>query len=279
MFLNNWSWEMPVLMHYKLILKNLWLVSFGLTGCVDSYMTNETSPPALNGTAWRLSSLAVLENSSAAATTLRFEDKSSLAGFDGCNSYRGSYSVSGSSLHIPGEMTATIAACPEPVERQASAFKSALHSTVSFVIDAKRLQLLDANAQVVAVFDAAGLMLAGTSWDVVGYNNGKQAVISVLRNSHINVQFGRDGQVAGNAGCNRYFASYQETDGHIVIGQPAATRRFCAEPAAIMQQEQDYLTALQSGKRFQLDGDRLTLRTQEGAIAVSLSRSPATPAA
>ena len=260
-------------------LMSLWLVSMGLAGCVDSFMTNETGAPSLINTTWRLTSLAGLENSKAAATTLRFEDKSTLSGFDGCNSYRGSYSVSGSRLHLSGEMTATLAACPEPVERQAGAFKRALHSAVSFVIDDRRLQLLDANAQVVAVFEAVSLTLAGTAWDVVGYNNGKQAVVSVLRGSRIDLFFGTDGQVTGSAGCNRYFAPYQETDGHIVVRQPAATRRFCAEPSAIMQQEQDYLAALQDAKRVQLDGDRLTLRTQEGAIAVSLSRRPAAPAA
>ncbi len=257
---------MFVLMHYKRLLISLCLMSMNLIGCVDSSMTNEAGTPFLSGTSWRLSAPAELENSNAAATTLRF-------------GYRGSYRVSGSALHIPGEMTATMAACSVPVTRQASAFKRALQSTVSFVIDDKRLQLLDANVQVVAVFEAASLTLAGTSWDVVGYNNGKQAVVSVLRDSRINVLFGSDDQVTGDAGCNRYFASYQETDAHVVIGQPAATRRFCAKPDAIMQQEQDYLAALHSVKRFQLDGDRLTLRTQEGAIAVSLSRSPRTPAA
>lgn len=270
---------MPVLMHYKRVLMSLLLMSVGLTGCVDSFMNNETDAPSLINTAWRLSALAGLENPNAAATTLRFEDKSTLAGFDGCNSFQGSYSVSGSSIHMFGEMMATLAACPEPVERQAGAFKKALQSAVSFVIDDKRLQLLDANAQVVAVFEAASLTLAGTAWDVVSYNNGKQAVVSVLRGSRIDVFFGTDGQVTGSAACNRYFAPYQETDGHIVIRQPAATRRFCAEPVAIMQQEQDFLAALQNGKSFQLDGDRLTLRTQEGAIAVSLSRGPATSAA
>lgn len=269
---------MRVSMHYKPVVMGLWFFSFVLAGCVDAVMHNETGGPPLINTTWRLTSLAGLENSRAATTTLRFEDESMLGGFDGCNSYRGSYSASGSSIHVPGAMTATLAACPEPVERQAGAFKKALHSAVSFVIDDKRLQLLDANAQAVAVFEAVSLTLVGTAWDVVGYNNGKQAVVSVMRGSRIDVLFGTDGQATGSAGCNRYFAVYQETDGHIVIGQPATTRRFCGEPVAIMQQEQDYLAALQSGRSFRLDGDRLTLRTQEGAIAVSLSRRPATSA-
>ncbi len=271
----NGAGYIRVVSNYKLALMSLWLMSIGLTGCVDSLTTNETSAPSLIGTAWRLSSLARLEDSNAAVTTLRFEDESTLGGFDGCNSYRGSYSVTGSALHIPGEMTATLAACPQPLERQASAFRKALQDTASFVVDDKRLQLRNAQAQEVAVFAAASLTLAGTSWDVVGYDNGKQAVVSVLPDSRINALFANDGQVTGSAGCNRYFASYQETDGHIVIGQIAVTRKFCAKPAAIMQQEQEYLAALQSGKRLQFSGDRLTLRTHKGAIAVSLARSPA----
>jgi heat shock protein HslJ len=266
---------MPILMRNKLVLMSLCLISMGLTGCVNSLITNETSVPSLNGSTWRLLSLAGLGHSPIVATTLRFEDKFTLRGFDGCNSYRGSYRSVGSTLQLSSEIMSTMAACPEPVERQARAFKKALQGTISFVTDNKILQLQDSNAQVIAIFEAASLTLAGTSWDVVAYNNAKQAVVSVLLNSHINVLFGNDDQLAGNAGCNRYFASYQETSGYIVIGQPAATRRFCAEQEAIMQQEQDYLAALQSGQRFQLDGDRLTLRTQEGAIAVSLLRSPA----
>lgn len=114
--------------------------------------------------------------------------------------------------------------------------------------------------------------LAGTRWEVVAYNNAKQAVVSVLAGTRISASFGADGQVTGNAGCNRYFASYRQQGAELTVGMAATTRMFCAEPSGLMRQESLYLDALRSGATLAIDGDRLELRTADRTLAVILER-------
>ena len=259
------------------VLSIVWGISLGLAGCLGTDGNESSSTVPLMGTSWTLVSLGEREISDGPAVTLRFATEGTLGGFDGCNAYTGAYSVDGSTLHIPGEMAATRAACPEPIAGQASAYVAALARTASFAIDADRLQLRDDSGQTIAAFAAASLTLAGTAWEVVGYNNGKQAVTSVLRGTNITARFGEDGRVTGSAGCNQYFASWETAAESITIGMPATTRMACAEPDGIMEQEARYLEALHTAASFRFDGDRLVLRTAEGAIAVTLARDAGVP--
>jgi heat shock protein HslJ len=107
---------------------------------------------------------------------------------------------------------------------------------------------------------------------VVSYNNGREAVVTVLADTRITANFGQDGVVSGNAGCNDYSGSYQTDGNAISVGALAVSAMICAEPEEIMQQETDYLAALQSAATYQIDGNRLELRTASGAIAVQLTR-------
>ena len=43
----------------------------------------------------------------------------------------------------------------------------------------------------------------------------------------------------------------------------------CEQPEGIMEQEQEYLTALGTAATYQINGDRLEMRTAEGSIAVN----------
>jgi heat shock protein HslJ len=116
--------------------------------------------------------------------------------------------------------------------------------------------------------------LAGTRWEVINYNDGGSAVVSVIADTRIFLDFGTDGQVNGNAGCNDYLAGYQASGNTITIGQPGTTSRFCAEPEGVMDQEQAFLAALQSSARFQISGNTLEMRTAGDQIAVIAGRVP-----
>jgi heat shock protein HslJ len=231
---------------------------------------------SLTGTSWNLVALAGEDIDPALpAVTLRFDADGTLGGFDGCNRYRGAFSVAGTAIHIPSEMATTRAACREPLTRRASAYAEALGRAASFAVDANRLSLQDAAGREVAVFEAGSLTLAGTAWEVMAYNNGKQAVVSVLGGTRITAHYGDDGRVTGSAGCNQYFAGYEVEGESISIALPGATRRFCAEPEGIMDQEARFLEALRSAASFRLEGERLALRTPDGALALTLVRGTA----
>jgi heat shock protein HslJ len=45
----------------------------------------------------------------------------------------------------------------------------------------------------------------------------------------------------------------------------------CAEPEGVMEQEAQYLAALQTAAIYKLEGNRLQLRTADSALAVDLT--------
>jgi len=124
----------------------------------------------------------------------------------------------------------------------------------------------------VATFAAQNRALSGTTWTVTGYNNGKQAVVSALAGSTLTLIFGEDGRLSGSAGCNTYTTSYEVSDQSLRIGQIASTRMLCNEPAGVMEQETRFLQALGTVATYRSDGERLELRTGDGALAVTAAR-------
>ena len=72
------------------------------------------------------------------------------------------------------------------------------------------------------------------SWDVTGYNNGKQAVVSPVAGSKLSAIFTAD-QVSGSAGCNTYSGGYTIDGTTIKIGPLASTQKACADEAVNTQ--------------------------------------------
>ncbi len=162
---------------------------------------------------------------------------------------------------------------------RASAYAEALGRVASFALAGNRLSLRDDAGNVVASFQAGNRNLAGSSWYVVTYNNAKQAVVSLLGDTHITMHFGKDGRIIGYTGCNKYFTTYKTADTSVTIAQPESTRSFCARPEGVMDQEARFLELLRSVATFRLEGNRLHLRTVDGAMAMTLVRATTAPSA
>ncbi len=81
--------------------------------------------------------------------------------------------------------------------------------------------------------------------------------------------FGSDGTVTGSAGCNNYSAGHEVDGNTISIGLPIATMMACDQPEGIMEQEQEFLTALGTAATYQIQGDFMEMRTAEGSIAAT----------
>ena len=242
-----------------------------LAGCA---MTPTGDAPKLDGTAWVLSSLPGRSLVAGHVPTLRFEGGRA-SGSDGCNRYNNPYTVKGSTLEFGARGASTMMACPPEITRQAEAFGAALARARSYRVSSGSLELLSAEGAVVTTFGAQSGTLTGTSWRVLSYNNGKQAVVSTLRDTELTMAFGADGRVSGSAGCNRYTGTYKQDGEKVVFGPAAATRRMCALPPGIMEQEQQFLKALETVATARFEGDRLDLRTADDALAVALTRAGA----
>jgi heat shock protein HslJ len=226
---------------------------------------------ALDNTRWYLVSLADEPALPDVDVTIQFEN-GDMSGTDGCNWYSGSYQVRDGRWRIDGEITSTLMACSEPIMEQAQAYMAALRGASRYQIEDQQLTLLDASGKALLTFAAQSQELAGTSWIVTNYNNGEQAVVGVLAGSQLTVEFDADGGLSGSAGCNRYTATYVAQEQSLSIGPVASTRMMCAEPAGVMEQEAQFLKALETVATYRIDGGRLELRTADGALALSLSR-------
>ena len=189
-------------------------------------------------------------------------------GTDGCNTYRGSYVVNGNKISFNKDMVSTMMACGEAIMQQATAYNTALIQTETFKIDGKQLTFLDKSGSELAIFTAQPTGLGGSSWVVTAYNNGKQAVISPIVGSEITANFSEDGKLSGFSGCNNFTAEYEITGKNIKIGPAASTRKMCSDPEGVMDQEMQYLKALESAATYSRDGNQLQLRTADDELAV-----------
>jgi heat shock protein HslJ len=242
-----------------------------LAGCAREPGAVEDS---LAATGWLLDTLNGDPVLAEATVTLNFGAGGTLSGSDGCNQYNTTYTVSGSSLTVSEPIATTRMACPEAIMQQGSAYLEALGNAASYEKQGDKLTLAAADGAPLATFSAQSTDLAGTSWDVITYNNGKQAVVSVMTGTQLTASFGDAGAVTGFAGCNDYNASYV-TSGRakIELGPVASTRKFCGQPEGVMDQEAQYLAALATAATYRIDGDKLEFRTADGAIAASFAKA------
>lgn len=229
-------------------------------------------PRPLDGTAWTLDWLPGVPLPAQPLATLRFEAGQAV-GSDSCNRFATSYRAAGSSLEFSAKAAATLMACPPEVMQVANAFGAVLYDTRSYSTAYDTLTLVGADGTPLGRLKAQADRLAGTSWQVSGLNNGRQAVVGVIAGTSLTMSFGADGRLSGSAGCNTYTAPYTADGRGVHIGAPATTRKACALPLGVMAQEQAFLAALPTAATQQRDGDRLELRTAEGALAVGARRA------
>jgi heat shock protein HslJ len=239
--------------------------------------TMPTHPIAsLEDNLWYLSSYTNDAGDTIAAQTfdqdasIRFDD-GQISGNATCNRFFGSYSLNGDALTIqPGG--STLMACPEEFTAQEQALLSALERVEGYAIADHTLQLQDAEGNVLLTFDrAVSPALTGTLWQLMAYNNGQEAVVSTLADSTITATFDNNGNLSGFAGCNNYGASYNVTTDTIAIGPGMSTRKFCAQPDGVMDQETAYLQALEMAEVFTIEGRTLILSTTDGATVARFS--------
>ena len=255
----------------------LLLAGIALTACATLPMAAspaEGSVP-LEGTFWLLESYVDAQGESHSVlprtqVTIEFR-AGKVAGSDGCNQYFGEYKLDGTSLTV-SPLGSTMMACPELIMNQAAAFTAGLASTASFDVKGQTLTLKNAEGGSAMVLQASSQDLSGTDWEAITVNNGKQAVVSLIKGSRITALFGADGTVSGSAGCNQYNGPYEVEGAQIRIGPLATTRKACPQPEGVEAQEAAYLAALEKSTSYELVGTNLTLRDEQGATQAEFIR-------
>jgi heat shock protein HslJ len=225
---------------------------------------------ALSGTSWVLSTLNGQLPLPGSSLTLHLGEDSSATGSDGCNRFSTTYTASRSTISFE-PAASTMMACPPAVATQANDYMTALGAATRYQLRGGQLILLDGTTAL-ATFVASREDLAGTTWLVTGYNNGQEAVVSPLLGADIIINLDDANLISGNAGCNDFFAQVQASNGIIEIDGVGATRRTCATPSGVMEQETEFFAALESAATYTIDGDFIELRNADDAIAVHMVR-------
>ncbi len=227
--------------------------------------------PDLRGTVWQWRQTLMnnddeFASNNPAKYTVEFMADGSVAVQADCNRVRGTYTTDGNAITI-ALGPSTMAACPEG--SVGGRFTGQLDGAAIYFFRSGDLFVDLKYDSGTMRFGPQSSELAGTSWVVTGHNNGRGGVVSSIISTEMTTAFGADGTVGGSAGCNQYSAGYQVDGNGISIGLPMTTRQFCAEPEGIMEQGQEYLTALGTAATYRMTGDRMEMRSAEGSIVAT----------
>ena len=250
------------------------LIRWGLVDVISKTPVEKSAGnSSLEGTLWVMEEYRDSEGNLVPSlpeitVTAEFSD-GKVSGSSGCNSYSGSYKVNGDRIEF-GLFASTMMACPEPRMALESGVLSALGSSTRFEVNDSSLTLMNDSGEVLVRFSASEPgSITSTPWEVLRYNNGKGGFTSVILHTSITASFAEDGTLSGSAGCNNYNTEYEIGGESITIGPIALTQMFCSDPEGIMEQEAQYLAALQNARTYTIELDQLDLFDAEGTRMVS----------
>ncbi len=248
-----------------------------LAGCcrIPAPAAGQGAPDGgIEGRTWRLTHLTGLADEELAAirdgVTVRLED-GRLQAFGGCNRMAGSYTLAADHLTV-GALAGTMMACPQPAMRVESAFGKALTGRFTITAGEDRMQLAQGSTELTFVAEPPP-RLENVQWTVTGYNNGRHAVVSPLVGTTLTLSF-EDGSVAGHAGCNSFRAQAVIEENRLSVGPIAATRKMCPGEG-VMEQEREFLAALETATAWAIDRGMLDVHRADGERVLTASAKSA----
>lgn len=244
-------------------------VAFTATAC--STTSSGGTGGTIDGTSWALKTYDVSGTATEVPAGTRVDAKfadGKVSGFAGCNVYNAAVTISGATIKV-GTAAVTMMACDADKTALEGAYLANLAKAATFTATSDTLTMFDSTGKSLLVYSAAAANPLIGSWDVTGYNNGKQAVVSPVTGSTLTAIFTPD-QVSGSAGCNTYTGGYTIDGTTLKIGPLASTMKAC-EDQAVNDQEQQFLAALQASTTFSQTGNILTLKVEGGENQVTLA--------
>lgn len=242
------------------------VMAVALAGCGQG----SQDPAALQEAQWTLSATSATEADLTKLGISAQFDGTRMTGFSGVNSYTGEYEASTDGTFKAGPFASTMMAGPAKAMAAESAYMKLVEAAEKYKVEGDKLTLTTADGTTLTYDRAKAFDLAGSSWTVTGYNNGKEAVVGPVEGSELTLDFGTDDTVSGTGGVNRFNGPYESGDTSIKIGPLMQTKM--AGPEELMTQEQQYITALQNATEWEVANNVLTLRDNEGAMQVTATK-------
>jgi heat shock protein HslJ len=117
--------------------------------------------------------------------------------------------------------------------------------------------------------------LVGKEWRLVSLGPAG-AESNVVPGAAVTLRFADTGRASGSTGCNNFSGTYTVRGDTISFGAMASTRRACTDQRA-NEQEQRFLAAFDSARRFRLVSTRLTIYYTNGRNVLNFVDANATP--
>jgi len=186
-----------------------------------------------------------------------------------CNTYRGSITFDDDHVEIT-DLARTMRACSEPTMAAEDEFVAALEAVDTIEVsgdDDDRMVLSNDDGVRLAFrsYDADEL-LPGT-WEVVNVGSGDR-LAGVVPGTEPTVTFDPDGTVTAATGCNTAASSWELDGGELTVEPMRLTRKFCAEPEGVMDQEAALVAALEGAARVEVAPGALTILDADGAVTL-----------
>ncbi len=116
--------------------------------------------------------------------------------------------------------------------------------------------------------------LEDISWILESYGE-PGSLQTVLEGTEITAIFDSgEGQVTGSAGCNGYSGEYKVKGSKLSIFEMTWTEMGCPEPAGILEQETQYLKALQSAESYEISVGKLQITSGNQVLIFRDSAEP-----
>ena len=262
-------------LHFRFLLLSV-IGILMLAGCNQDSQEEVSAPEAtvafeealdLAGTSWQLDYLGDDETTGASLedvrSTLNFL-VGRYVGSAGCNWYQGIYDATGGPLNLKTPaLTSTVCSEPTGIMDQEGLYLGALISVTDYALDGDALVLYrDGDVRLLTFSPVEDVPVAGTVWGLKQINNGNEWFPMAL-GSEIVAQFA-DGELTGNSGCNDYSATYQVEGDVVTIENVTASEIECDVNQDVMNQEQVYLSELESVAGFEVLGGALELLDESG---------------
>ena len=119
----------------------------------------DASPTGLGGTSWHATAInngkgAVVSTAGTEKVTISFGDAEQVDGFGGCNTYRGSYTVSGTNQLTFGPISSTMMACDAELMQIEQEYQAALPKVTTYDREGSVLTLRDSTGAMQVVYAA-----------------------------------------------------------------------------------------------------------------------------
>lgn len=251
----------------SLLLSGCWVLPTPMPG-LD--VTQNAPSDELAGTEWILTLLNGSPPIEGSFITLAFEE-GRLSGSAGCNSYSGSYLLSGNRLQVD-QVAVTEMAClePEGVLEQELAYLEALTSEGSAyrIIDTANgrqlelLTMLNTRTLVFAEKEQVAMNpedLLNVTWRLADMNGSPPP-----EGFRPTLVFLNEREFGGFAGCRYYFGSYQASAEEIVFSSMGMLGEDCAANQTLTRQESEFTDYLSQATDYRIGEGRLDLLTARG---------------